>query len=203
MLYFVAGLGRCGTSLVMQMLHAGGAPVLPVDPPAFEDVKLYSHLTKAPTLIDGKFVKVLDAHRWMMPVGPAKVIWCKREYKDQAQSQYKFLTQVALPSSGMSAVPGGTKRSIVRSYESQLPADTLACFQKFQRLKYNVLTINFETLLVTPYYVVDQIKDFLMMDFQLDAEKMKACVIFRDKKCRPDMTIESNLISKYEQRRAK
>lgn len=36
----VAGLGRCGTSLVMQMLDAGGVPIWNPFPPSYEPDEL-------------------------------------------------------------------------------------------------------------------------------------------------------------------
>jgi hypothetical protein len=80
----VSGFGRCGSSLVMQMLHAGGVPCLG-DYPAFDG---------RATVQPGQAVKILDPHRsaptpYAIPPG-ARVIWLDRDPSDQARSIVKF-----------------------------------------------------------------------------------------------------------------
>ena len=81
----VSGFGRCGSSLVMQMLHAGGVPCLG-QYPAFE-----GRAAVAP----GQAVKILDPHREApapYPIPPlARVIWLDRDAREQAASHAKFV----------------------------------------------------------------------------------------------------------------
>jgi hypothetical protein len=91
----VAGLGRCGTSLALQMLAAGGVDC--VGPyPSFEDAEHDQLRRTAPAewaaRAAGKAVKVLDPHRNPPPIGPAyRVLWLFRDWADQARSQLKMV----------------------------------------------------------------------------------------------------------------
>ncbi len=85
----VAGLGRCGSSMLMQMLSRGGVPCVG-DWPAFEPEE-----AKAPTAAfiaacAGKAVKILDPQRVGLP-GDVRVIWLDRDHAEQAKSHAKFL----------------------------------------------------------------------------------------------------------------
>lgn len=93
----VCGLGRCGTSMMMRMLHCGGVvPYCPVH-------KLgNSYETIAATRLPenwkwlenarGMAVKVLDPHRFRLPAHlPYDVILMRRNERQQAKSQVKFM----------------------------------------------------------------------------------------------------------------
>lgn len=84
----VAGLGRCGTSLVMQMLDAAGVPVIG-EYPSFESEEHNYGLVETPP---GYACKYLDMHREELPLprGKVKWVWMFRNLKQQARSQIKF-----------------------------------------------------------------------------------------------------------------
>lgn len=90
--YLVCGFGRCGTSMVMQMLAAGGLPCTGTYP-IFE--------ATLPTGADaawwaaqrGKAVKILDllgTPGFRLPAGYYRAIWMDRRPAEQARSQSKF-----------------------------------------------------------------------------------------------------------------
>ena len=66
----VAGLGRCGTSLVMRMLDVAGLPTIG-GYPDWECPETQGLLETDPaawrSAVDGQAVKLLDAHRWQLP----------------------------------------------------------------------------------------------------------------------------------------
>ena len=89
----VCGFGRCGTSLMMQMLHAGGVECMgqypdfecdeasvPIRKPFWQECK-------------GKAVKVIDPHRFGLPSlhSDTLVIWMTRDRIQQSKSQAKLL----------------------------------------------------------------------------------------------------------------
>ena len=92
MITIVSGFGRCGSSLVMQMLEAGGMPCSG-EYPAFEDEAGNLLLADMLSLdymqtLEGKAVKLLDPHRGKIPKGPEyHVLGCSRDYGEQARSQ--------------------------------------------------------------------------------------------------------------------
>ncbi len=91
----VAGLGRCGTSLVMQMLAAGGVPMVGGHPD-FEDMAVdhqrHSDPVSWAARCAGRAVKVLDPQHVPLPQGPRYLaIWLTRDPEQQARSQIKLL----------------------------------------------------------------------------------------------------------------
>jgi hypothetical protein len=95
MIYLVTGMGRCGTSLVMQMLKYGGADLGPVGSygwPMFEDMRQTK--VDAEEWIheyEGCCLKWLGPDLW--PPAPGhdyKAVWLDRDSKQQAKSQIKL-----------------------------------------------------------------------------------------------------------------
>lgn len=87
----VTGGGRCGTSLVMQMLDAGGMRVHG-EFPSYEDGPVLHKLAA----LQGMAVKVLDPEILCLPSSYAyDVIWIDRDPFEQAKSHVKFLSVVA------------------------------------------------------------------------------------------------------------
>ena len=119
----VSGFGRCGSSLVMQMLAAAGVPTTGRAPSyeadevvALDRAELRRWLGERP----GHAVKFLDPHRPTM--GPPsnidyRVIWLRRERWQQARSQAKFATMFLRAGEiGISTV-----HDFARSYERDEP----------------------------------------------------------------------------------
>lgn len=85
----VAGFGRCGSSLVMQMLHAGGVPCAGRYP-AFECPETSVEVTPEFIAVNaGRAVKILDPQRVGIP-GNVRIIWLDRDTREQAKSHAKF-----------------------------------------------------------------------------------------------------------------
>lgn len=88
----VCGFGRCGTSLVMRMLEAGGLPPYDTGPPAYENHDILGNLDWLHRCA-GHTVKILDPQLIDPPPGlPYRFIWLDRDLRQQAGSQIKFLS---------------------------------------------------------------------------------------------------------------
>ena len=94
----VTGLGRCGTSLVMQMLHAGGMACAG-EYPAFEPEETNPASFDAAYVAaqPGKEVKLLNLHWQEVQLAPAeyRFIVLRRDPREQARSHAKFLRYTA------------------------------------------------------------------------------------------------------------
>lgn len=118
MLTIVSGFQRCGSSLMLQMLRAGGLPVFH-DPemgyPSFETF----HTTRAEDAdwlraIDGQAVKWLEPRHTCPPIDgtpPLRIIWMKRDYTEQAKSAVKFMRATGFP-----PLPKNTASKFAASY---------------------------------------------------------------------------------------
>ena len=93
MIGLVAGFGRCGSSLVMAMLKAGGLPVVG-HPPVFESSQFGPHSTSETFLKrhDGSILKWLDPTHTILPssVRGGPVLWLDRDPSDWAESHMKL-----------------------------------------------------------------------------------------------------------------
>jgi len=176
----IAGLGRCGTSLVMQMLAAAGLRV-PGRYPTFESKTAFADLD------------MLDAVKWLGPgVMDAdgeqpptcfgyRVLWLDRDITQQAMSRAKF--QRAAGASEMLSRP-----SIIRQLIPQDLRTGLRTVAKYSG--HETVRLNFETLLSQPKWSAQLISD--MYDNYLDVDKMAAVVRPRTPRCYPGF-LESEL----------
>lgn len=92
-LILVSGLGRCGTSLLMQMLSAGGWPVFePAEStwPAFEHHAINKGLRGVPAGATG-LLKWIDPHRVKPPKSLRGSVFLTRDSKQQARSAFKLM----------------------------------------------------------------------------------------------------------------
>lgn len=92
----VVGFSRCGTSLLMRMLHQGGIPVVADNHHSYEDDRANLMNAEFNFLREcqGKAVKLLLADEMKLPELPYDFIWCRRSAREQALSQLKFLKHV-------------------------------------------------------------------------------------------------------------
>ncbi len=140
----VAGLGRCGTTLVMTMLDAGGVPCAG-EPPGYEDRHAGSGPISPDWLADqpGTAVKVIDPHRHTVPDEEIIVVWLDRDPMQQARSQAKFyaiVQQAAMPS-----------RAVLRRWRRRLLTERKAARRALSRgeiISWHDFT--FEHLLANP-----------------------------------------------------
>jgi hypothetical protein len=150
----VCGFGRCGSSLVMQMLEAAGFPVTG-EWPAFEDDRVTMNLSAAAwrTQFMGSAVKVLDPQHTAPPAGlNYRGIWLERDHRQQAASQAKFgAAMMGLPDDRR------TRRAYARSYAADRPR-ALAIMS---RLCGEYLIMQFEDLIRSPEDAADKIARYL------------------------------------------
>ncbi len=133
----VCGFGRYGSSLVMQMLEAGGFP-LTGEYPAFEDERSSMEQQKAPV---GVAIKVIDPHKFTPQPGNYRWLWLDRDYRQQAKSQLKFAR-------AMMGLPGGKEliARFAKSYEKERPI----CMEVMRRLGGRVREMKFEYIINSP-----------------------------------------------------
>lgn len=182
----VCGHGRCGSSLVMQMLQAGGFPVFG-EYPAFEpeEVGFDRNSDILLSLISGRAAKILDPQytQWG-DLSNVFVVWMDRDRNEQARSHVKLLRTL-----GQMEVSD----SVVRSMSQGYGKDTSKALNRLSASGAHVMRMTFEFLLSNPYEGAESIARHIHAD--LDIEKMAATVIRRHPSCMPDMDIELSLVS--------
>jgi len=159
MLTIVSGFQRCGSSLLMQMLQAGGAPVFH-DPemgyPSFETFCTSQTPDDRRWLsrMDGRAIKWLEPRHTCPPVDTGlqmRVIWMKRDYVEQAKSAVKFMQATGFPS-----LPKDTAKRFAQSYRKD-EQPSLDIWAK----RGAVHVQNFEHLLENPQQAVRDVCRFL------------------------------------------
>lgn len=182
MLTMVCGLGRCGTSMVMQMLAAGGAPVVG-QAPAYEPAEAGRapiDATWLRSLGDGT-VKILDPHRAWRGQCQARAIWIDRNENEQARSQVKFAAVVG----GLPVRAGDWKR--VRAI---LRRDRAAALRQLGGMERRMM--RFEMILAAP---MDAAKELAGWFPSFDQVAAAAAVRRRSAQCAPGMELEIALLT--------
>ncbi|CAM8631623.1 hypothetical protein [Sphingobium cupriresistens] len=185
----VAGLGRCGSSLVMQMLSAAGLPTVGTFP-AFED----GLTLRLPSLeaqreffarCPGHAFKLLDPQDHAPPVGlDYRCIFLTRHPVEQAKSMLKL--------AGM-----GNDRKARRATEASVRRDTVRAREAVRRIGTGaVLSLPFENIIHDPIGAAEAIASYLRPDRDppLDVQAMARCVRRRPASCLPFM-LEMELIA--------
>lgn len=182
----VCGFGRCGSSLVMQMLDAGGYPVTGTRPAYEDDVALLENRSHASRWRSyaGRAVKLLDPHIGKIPRDiPFRALWLDRDRKEQAKSQAKF----AEWSMGLHIDRDG-RRKLAASYAADRPL----ALQALARAGVTVSgLLTFEGLLSRPLEAAIVIRAATGAD--LDVQAMAAKVQRRGSRCYPVMLEDSLL----------
>lgn len=183
MITIITGMGRCGSSLTMQMLHAAGVECVG-NGPFFEDERSSFSKFDADWLADqeGKAVKVLGIHQVKMKPANYRFIVLKRNPNEQAKSQTKFYETVIKQKSDASQ----------KGLKSQVKKHYARCLNK-ARLKGPVLELDFEDMINNPVYAIAKICQFMDLKPTECGQKMLECVIKRNTDCLPTMQIESVL----------
>ncbi len=186
----VSGLARCGTSLMMRMLHAGG--VEPYCNPL--DVGLgRTYETKEMTYLPhksdwvqcckGKAVKIMDPARFTPPSGlEYDVIWMDRDFKQQAKSHFKLKAE--------NEVIVDSTRHAMRGRIAHLRGQRERCLKVWTGMPQNRLhKVKFEELIADPVAVAVPIVAFLGLDPDsgFTAARMAYQVQKRDADCLPYM----------------
>ena len=181
-LIIVAGLGRCGTSLMMQMLSAAGLKC-GGEYPAFEDNR--TETVCGEWMDEFEVVKVLDAHRMVFDYHkPATIIWIDRDFVEQARSFSKMMKVFF-------SLPDISSRAEIRHLAISLKKDRSTAIGKLKHEGFkDIIFTSFEKLLNGE---IDIIADRL----DLDAEIMRKQIIPRGPRCLPGM-LEVQLLEKAE-----
>ena len=184
----VSGFGRCGSSLVMQMLSAGGVSAIG-EYPAFEDDR--TGIDRDPEWISqqhGKALKLLDPHypEGRLVPGRYRIIWLDRDHREQARSQAKFARMLM-------GLPMGRKevRALARSYATDLPVAL-----KILTGRGPVLRLRFENILAGPADAARRIHEHVGVGRVAD---MAGEVRGRSPECAPGLDMELGLIAQCEQ----
>lgn len=176
---FVAGLGRCGTTMVMSMLDRGGFPVGDAPPDYETHTPLLPGRVRAEALVRfrGRAVKWIDPVRSRIPAGTeARTIWLDRDPIEQAKSQMKLLGR-------------SVSRREVRFLASALRNEASQCRRMIPSLG-PCLFLQFDLILANPYAAALKIREFLG---ELDAARAAAVVRPRSAACAPDLAMEAQL----------
>lgn len=176
MITVVSGLPRSGTSLVMQMLKAGGIPILGDElRPADEDnPRGYLEYAKVKSLerdatwmseAEGKAVKIIS---FLLPKLPSefeyRVIFVRRNLTEILRSQEKMLERRGQP-------PGPSAEIMAAHFEKHL--QTVEQWLSGQS-NIQVLYCHHAELMDRPAEVVAAIPQFLKL--RMNTEAMAACV---------------------------
>ncbi|RYD18439.1 MAG: tetratricopeptide repeat protein, partial [Verrucomicrobiaceae bacterium] len=174
----VSGLPRSGTSLMMQILRAGGMETMHDGKRQADDDNLEGYweweemrsLRKNPRVIEqaeGKVIKVISA---LLPALPPRhryrIIFMKRPVGEVVESQWKMLAN-------RGEVPKAGKDHLVASQEAHVA-------QMIGRLRSNVrvdlLEVDYPQLVSDPQSAIDRIRGFLGDAITADAAAMAAVV---------------------------
>jgi hypothetical protein len=180
----VAGIPRCGSSLVMRMLYMGGYDVVAnLGRMSFEDSRAGQPPELAPALLDeacGRAVKVLDLHRFELPATHRyQFIVLRRDPIEQAKSQAKFLRLLA----GV---------DVNREHRQRLCAAIKVDQKRVEQLAARngrTLVVSFEQLLAKPEEQALEIARHVVWQrgLALGVKQMAACVVTRPATCLPGL----------------
>jgi len=172
MITIVSGLPRSGTSLVMQMLYAGGMPVLTDrvrtpdedNPRGYLEWEPVKRLRQEPLRIleaEDKVVKVVSPLLTSLPLGhPCRVIFLLRPLQQILTSQAEMMRR-------RSATAPHPAESVLHAYQKHIQ-DVFAWMERQTQLA--VLTVQFEKLLGDPASQAERMRRFV--DLNLDLEAM-------------------------------
>lgn len=173
----VSGLPRSGTSLAMQMIHAGGIPALTdgqrtsddSNPRGYFELERVKQLKQDKSWLDeaaGKVVKVIHLLLAELPDDrPYRVVFMQRDLREVVQSQATMLAR-----SGRAGGQLAPER-LIAVYEQQLKTveQWLAA-----RPNFSVLRVQYAQLVSDPAGVVPTVNTFL--GGTLDEARMRAAV---------------------------
>lgn len=180
----VAGQGRCGTSLMMQMLYAAGVPCVGNWPDFETGASSFGGFDPtAFAALRGKAIKLITPAE--LPIGEMPnhiVIWLDRDPEEQARSQLKmvasFVRHVDMSRKNIRAMAAGNRRE---------RAPNMAAIGANGRCP--TLILSFEHLLTEPTDASIRIDAFLHEhDYRgLNFEAMRRQIRLRSPACYPGM----------------
>lgn len=150
MITIVSGIPRSGTSLMMQMLSAGGMETLtdglrtpdPNNPRGYYELELVKSLAKNPELLvqaEGKAVKVVSSLLKFLPQKHEyRIMFMRRELEEIVASQDRMLQRLGRE------VPAAPRASVMAAFEKHLQQVTRWLSEQTNM---TVLYINYSALL--------------------------------------------------------
>lgn len=189
-LALVSGLGRCGTSLVMQMLAAGGAQIAEAKLCIYPDFEHRANVGRGRVPPDAAGVlKWLDPHKFRPPAHASRAVFMTRDLQQQARSQVKMVAHTTgVP---MAALGG---RGVVREMEASLRREQLQARHALECMGCTVVSGTFEELLASPECFIARAALELGVDMaSFDARRARDEVIPRDPGCLDEM-LETELL---------
>ncbi len=175
----VTGLGRCGSSMVCQMFHAGGAEVAG-EYPSFETPESFSADWVVEQLSAGRVVKVLDPHRYDLPALDTNVIWLDRNPKQQARSIIKLGIAFGQVSRRVTGKDYGNMRKI-------LERDRLKAMRHLKQVcQVRPVVYKFENILSSPFLAAMAMYEQSGM-YHLKVKDMAGALLDRSPECLPNL----------------
>ena len=170
----ITGLGRCGTSLVMQMLDVIDAPVLG-KPPWYEPSKTMAENYKPWWMKrqKGKFVKLINPQQFEFPKRGYRILWLNRDPEQQ------FLSICKLQKAMGRRVIGSMHAGI-----ENLKANEILNLDLMESLG-DVHVMRFEDLITDPHDAAGRIA--MHFRLQADVDRMAAVVRQRETKVAEQM----------------
>lgn len=179
MITVVSGMPRCGSSLMMKMIHRGGMQVFADNEASYETRHMLSLPKKTDWLqwCEGKAVKLLEPLYYTPPSClDYRVVWLNRDSMEQAKSAAK-LHRVA---SGMTMTNADIKR-LARSIDRDRPKS----LKVWHSVGADVFKVDFAELLLSPMAVASRVATHI--GTTLDVDAMASCVVRRRPECLPYM----------------
>jgi len=170
----VSGLGRCGSSAMMQMLEAGGMPLYTHTPVFYESKRVLGLPEKSSFLeqAKGKALKILDPQIYQpSPKYAYRFIWMDRNIQQQVKSQRKFLIH-------------RLKRDVpyLKGWEGSLSADRTYALSVLSSLG-PVLIVSFEALIGDPLRVAYDVGQYLLGIVDFDTHAASSVIRARESDC--------------------
>lgn len=178
----VAGLGRCGTSLAMSMLMAGGCPVVG-NPPAFEPRIAHAERITRDTLeiSRGRAMKIVDPQLLRVSLPRyCRAVWLDRDFTQQARSVIRFLRMTG------TNVP--ENRETVRDMTSSLKIDRPKAIVALKNHGTVAARLSFEELILAPRKAAEILAQTAReaLGVELDQDAMAEKVINRSARAMPE-----------------
>lgn len=185
MILFVSGFQRCGSSLMMQMLAAGGMSVVHDSEMGFPSYETHLNMTGEPLgSYDGHALKWLEPCHSMPPEVPFEIrsIWLTRDHWQQAKSAVKFMRACGVPN-----VRSSDAGRFKTSYDRDEPRSV-----KLWRKRGDCRIVRFEDLVKDAAWVAERVNEFI--GGALDLAAMMRQIRPRSAKCL-DYLLEEELMA--------
>jgi hypothetical protein len=188
MIGLVAGFGRCGSSLVMAMLKAGGLPVVG-SPPIYESAEFTPHFTSESFLKRkaGSILKWLDPTHTVLPasVRGGPIIWLDRDPSAWAESHMKVRN--LWHNSPLRKDDPATHASLVKEV-SDRTRDVLPRIDGYGPLR----RLRFEDVLARPMNAAEALAEHFRDFGNLDTDAAARVVRPRSPACEPEMEFDQD-----------